>query len=375
MTVYLDYNATTPLDPVVAESLADEYGRVGNASSTDHVVGAGARARVESARAEVADLIGAEPEEIVFTSGATESDNIAVLGTLAKSSGQIVVSAVEHPAILEPARQSGRALIAPVGADGVVDVASLAGLLSPATLLVSVMAVNNETGAIQPLAAIGALCAEHGIPFHIDAAQAAGRLELDVKSLDAALLSISAHKMYGPQGAGALYVRRRPRVKLAPLMFGGGHERGLRPGTINVAGSVALGVAARLTKQRRREDEARARELSDRLLAGLARAGAIRNVPTEVAVPHTLSLRFPGVSAQALLHATNDAVAFSTGSACATIKTEPSHVLAAQGLDDPAIAESIRLSLGRFTTDADVHAAVGALVDAVDQLRAVRAAA
>jgi cysteine desulfurase len=375
MTVYLDYNATTPLDPAVAEALADEYSRVGNASSIDHVAGADARARVEAARAEVADLIGAEPEEIIFTSGATEADNIAVLGTLAKSPGEIVVSAVEHPAVLEPAHQAGRALTAPVNADGIVDVAALMELVTPATVLVSVMAVNNETGAIQPLAEIGALCAERDVAFHVDAAQAAGRIALDVKALNIAMLSISAHKMYGPQGVGALYIRRRPRTKLAPITFGGGHERGLRPGTLNVPGSVALGVAARLVRKLRSKDEAWAAELSSRLLAELAHAGATRNVPAEHAIPHTLSLRFPGVSARALLHATNEAVAFSTGSACATTKDEPSHVLAAQGLDDRAIAESVRLSLGRFTTESDVDAAACALTEAVEQLRAVRAAA
>jgi cysteine desulfurase len=375
MTIYLDYNASTPVDPAVAEILATEYGCAGNASSIDHAVGAAARQRVEAARADVATLIGAESQEIIFTSGATESNNLAILGTLARSAGPLVISAVEHPSVLEPAGQSGRAFLAPVGADGIVDIAALAERVTSDTALVSVMAVNNETGAVQPVAEIGELCAERGVPFHVDAAQAGARLKLDVNTLNVALLSLSAHKMYGPQGVGALYVRRRPRAKLAPLAWGGGHERGLRPGTLNVPGAVAFGVAARLAEERQSADDARAHELSERLFLALEPAGALRNIPAEVAVPHTLSLRFPGVSGRALLHEVNEVVAFSTGSACATIKDEPSHVLAAQGLDARAIAESVRLSLGRFTTAQEIDAAADAINAAVGRLRALGAAA
>ncbi len=372
--IYLDYNASTPVDPLVAEALVDALKHVGNAASTDHAVGAAARARVEDARAEVAALIAAEPEEVLFTSGATESDNIAILGTIARRAGPVIVSAVEHPAVLEPARRRGRAAVAPVDAAGVVDLRALDEAVTPATALVSVMAANNETGVVQPLEAIGAICAERGVPFHVDAAQAGARLAINVERMNITLLSLSAHKMYGPPGVGALYVSRRPRAKVTAVMWGGGHERGLRPGTLNVPGAVAFGVAARLAAARRDEDEVRARQLSARLLAALAEVDATRNVPAEVALPHTLSLRFPGVSARALLHAVNDRVAFSTGSACATIKDQPSHVLAAQGLDATAIAQSVRLSLGRFTPAEDVDTAARVIVAAVARLRALNAA-
>lgn len=373
--VYLDYNASTPIDPAVIAAILDELGHPGNAASTDHAAGARARVRVEEARAEVARLIGAEPEEIVFTSGATEADNIAVLGTLARGDAAIVVSAVEHPAVLESAQKSTHAVLAPVDANGVVDVEALGELVTAATALVSVMAVNNETGVIQPVEEIGALCAERDVPFHVDAAQAGARMHIDVKAWRVSLLSLSAHKMYGPQGVGALYVRRRPRTKLSPTQWGGGHERGLRPGTANVAGIVGLGVAARLAHERMHEDNAHDAALGQMLLDALAGTGVVRNVPGEVALPHTLSVRFPGVSARALLHQVNDRVAFSTGSACATTKDEPSHVLVAQGLDGKAIAESVRLSLGRFTTEGDIDLASAVIVAAVKGLRAVNAAA
>lgn len=375
--IYLDYNASTPVDPEVVAALSAELGTPGNAASTDHVAGARARARVEEARGEVARLIGAQSEEIVFTSGATEADNIAVLGTLARTStdAALIVSAVEHPAVLEPARRSAACVTAPVDKRGVIDIGALADLITDTTGLVSVMSVNNETGVIQPVAAVGELCAERGVTLHVDAAQAGARLALDVESQNISLLSLSAHKMYGPQGVGALYVRRRPRLKLAPLNWGGGHERGLRPGTLNVAGIVGFGVAARLARERRDADAAREAALAAQLEAGLAAAGAIRNTPREVTLAHTLSLRFTGVSGRALLHAVNGRLAFSTGSACATIKNEPSHVLAAQGLDRTAVAESVRLSLGRFTTEREIKVAAGLISEAVAALRAVGAAA
>lgn len=373
--IYLDYNATTPTDPDVVEAMLPYFSTAfGNAASIDHHYGREARQAVERAREQVATLIGAPPEEIIFTSGATEADNIAVLGTLARASddAEIIVSAIEHPAVLEPARKLGsRVRILPVEKDGLVDPGSLRRLLTPRTALVSVMAANNESGAIQPLPEIAEVCAEADVPLHTDATQAVGRLALDVDELQLALLSLSGHKVYGPKGIGALYVRRRRRrAKVAPLLYGGGHERNLRPGTANVPAIVGLGTAADLARNRRTEEARAQAELRDELMGILEALGDISlNTPVAQTLPQTLSLRIGGVGARALMHATRDDLAFSSGSACATTKAEPSHVLLAQGLSPQAAAESIRLSFGRFTTREEILDAGRVLVDAVTELR------
>lgn len=376
--IYLDYNASTPVDPRVVEAMLPYFSDVyANASSTDHGAGHAARQAVEAARAEVANLIGAAPEEIVFTSGATEADNLAVLGLMARAApdAELVVSSIEHPAVLEPARQFGdRLKLVPVDADGVVDPDELARLLSPRTALVSVMAANNETGVVQPVREIGRICAEAEVPFHCDAVQAGARLPIDVGDWNVALLSLSAHKMYGPKGVGLLYVRRRPRVKIHSILFGGGHERNLRPGTLNVPAIVAFGVAARLAAAEREADCARLSELRTRLLARLESAGATASSSASV-LPQTLNLRLPGVAAQALMRRLSEGFAFSAGAACATTKVEPSHVLLAQGLDERAISESVRFSFGRFTTAAELERAADAVVAAAADLRALTAAA
>lgn len=378
--IYLDYNATTPVDPRVVEAMLPHLTEgFGNAASIDHYYGHEAQQAVERAREQVAALIRAEASEIVFTSGATEADNIAILGAVARAGdeSEIVVSATEHPAVLEAARQLGdRIKLIPVSGEGIVDPAEVRSRLTTKTALVSVMAANNETGAIQPVDEIGAVCAEAEVPFHTDAAQALRHLALDVERSDISLLSMSSHKMYGPKGVGALYVRkRRRRMKLAPLHFGGGQERGLRPGTANVPGIVGFGVAAEIARRERKADARRELSLKQQLIAGLEKAGVELNVPVEASLPQTLSARFDGIGARALMHATRDQLAFSSGSACATTKVEPSHVLLAQGLSGQAISESIRLSFGRFISDGDANETCEALLDAVDALRRVAAVA
>ena len=376
--IYLDYNASTPSDRRVLDAMWPYFAeRHGNASSTDHAGGADARRAVETARAQVAELIGAANEEIIFTSGATEADNIAILGTLARlpPDAEILVSPVEHPAVLEPARRAGARLrMIPVDRDGVVDLPALRNLLSPRTGLIAVMAANNETGAIQPIEEIGRLCAETEIPLHIDAAQAVARIAFDVRAAPCATAALSGHKMYGPQGVGALYVRRRrPRSRVAPILFGGGHERNLRPGTLNVPGIVGIGEAARLVRLERQQDAARELRLRTRLLERLGEGSAAlhENVTDAARLPQTMSIRFEGVRAAAVLRQLSNEVAISTGSACSTTSVEPSHVLVAQGLGRAAIAETMRVSFGRGTTDDDIEGAAALILTAVESLVAV----
>jgi cysteine desulfurase len=379
--IYLDYNATTPVDPRVVDAMLPHLTEgFGNAASIDHFYGHEAQQAVEAAREQVAALIGADASEIVFTSGATEADNIAILGAAARAGddAEVLVSAIEHPAVLEAARQLGdRAKVVPVSGEGIVDPADVRSQLTAKTALVSVMAANNETGAIQPIDEVGAICAEAEVPFHTDATQALRHLELDVERADISALSMSSHKMYGPKGVGALYVRkRRKRMKLAPLHFGGGQEHGLRPGTANVPGIVGFGLAAELARRERKHDSRRESDLKQKLIAALGAAHAIDlNVPADASLPQTVSARFRGVGARALMHATRDQLAFSSGSACATTKVEPSHVLLAQGLSRQAISESVRLSFGRFIREEEVIEAHEMLGSAADALRRVAAAA
>ena len=379
--IYLDYNATTPVDPRVVEAMLPHLTEgFGNAASIDHFFGHEAQQAVERAREQVAALIGAEASEIVFTSGATEADNIAILGAAARAGddAEIVVSAIEHPAVLETARQLGdRAKLVPVSGEGVVDPAEVRKRLTTKTALVSVMAANNETGAIQPVEEIGATCAEVEIPFHADAAQALRHLELDVERATISALSMSSHKMYGPKGVGALYLRKRSRrMKLAPLHFGGGQERGLRPGTANVPGIVGFGAAADLARHEREADSQRESTLKRGLAVELVEATeVVFNTPLDGSLPQTVSARFRGIGARALMHAVRDQLAFSSGSACATTKVEPSHVLLAQGLSAQEAGESVRLSFGRFTSEKEIMESGPVLVAAIEHLRKVAAVA
>jgi cysteine desulfurase len=380
--VYLDYQATTPTDPrVVAAMLPYFTEKFGNPHSTSHRFGREAAAAVEQARGEVAALIGAEPREIVFTSGATESNNAALKGAMRflrderrAEKDHVVTVATEHKCVLETCRQLERegfsVTILPVGQDGLLDLDRLAAAIGPRTGLVSIMAVNNEIGVIQPLARIGALCRSRGVLFHTDAAQAIGKIPVDVEAMRIDLLSISGHKIYGPKGIGALYARRRPRVRLMPLIDGGGQERGFRSGTLATPLCVGLGRACAIAQAEMVAENVALEALRRRLLAGLRSRvpGTRLNGTAEHRVAGNLNVAFAGVDADSLLECC-PAVAASTGSACSSASVEPSYVLRALGLDEAAARSSLRLCVGRFTTEAEIDFAVDALAAAVTRLR------
>lgn len=368
--VYLDNQATTPCDPrVVAAMLPWFTERFGNPHSAEHAMGRQAEQAVEAARAQVAALIGADPREIVLTSGATESNNIAIKGAArfhaarfntSSERRRIVTVATEHKCVLESvadlAAEGFEPVMLPVGADGLLDPAVLAEALRVPTLLVSVMAVNNETGVVQDLPTLAAITREAGALFHTDAAQAAGKIPLNVAGID--LLSLSGHKLYGPKGVGALYVRRRPRVRLAPLFSGGGQERGLRAGTLPTPLVVGFGEACRLAALEMVAEAARLTLLRDRLLAGL-RVPVTINGSFARRVPGNLNLTLP-YPALDVLRSQPD-LCVSTGSACSSAAIEPSYVLRAMGLAPEQAARTLRVGLGRFTSAADVDFAAAAL--------------
>ena len=375
--VYLDYHATTPVDPRVLEAMLPWFTeKFGNPGSVTHAYGREAAAAVERARGQVASLIGADPREIVFTSGATESNNLAIKGAARfhrEERDSVVALATEHKCVLESVRalerEGFRVAILPVQADGLVDLARLAAALDERTAVVSVMAAHNEIGVLQPLEAVGALCRERGILFHTDAAQAVGKIPIDVDALGVDLLSISGHKIYGPKGIGALYVRRRPRARIAPLFDGGGQERGLRSGTLATPLCVGLGEAAALAEQEMAAEAERLAVLRDRFLAGLRREmPALRlNGDTRRRLPGNLNLTFPGIGALELMEAC-PGLALSTGSACTAAEVEPSYVLRAIGVSDADARSSLRIGLGRFSTEKEVEFAVDSLGAAVRRL-------
>lgn len=371
--VYLDNQATTQCDPRVLEAMLPWFTeRFGNPHSAEHRMGQEAEQAIETARSHIAALIGADPREIILTSGATESNNIAIKGAARHAlqtgnpSRQIITLATEHKCVLESVRDLAHEgfdpLILPVRQDGLLDPALLQQALETPTLLVTIMAVNNETGIIQDLPTLAVLTHAAGALFHTDAAQAIGKIPIDVvQGID--LLSISGHKLYAPKGVGALYVRRRPRTRLAPLFSGGGQERGLRAGTLPTPLVVALGEACRLAALEMAAEAARIATLRDRLLATLqARLPIHINGSQTHRIPGNLNLTFP-TPAQTLLHAIPD-LCISTGSACTSAAIEPSYVLRAMGLSDDQAARTLRLGLGRFTSPADVDFAANALADA-----------
>jgi cysteine desulfurase len=388
LPIYLDNQATTPIDPRVLEAMLPYFTEhFGNPHSESHVYGRNAMAAIEAARAEVARLVNADPREIVFTSGATEANNLALKGAAHfarahQSAGRlapdhIVVLETEHKCVLESAAALARDGFAvtylPVEPSGLVSPDRLEAALSDRTLLVSVMAAHNEIGVIQPLAELGALCRSRGVLFHTDAAQAFGKIVLDVEAMKIDLMSISGHKIYGPKGVGALYVRRRPRVRLLPLIDGGGQERGMRSGTLPTPLCVGLGRAAALAAAEMGDEASRLRQLRDRLQANLMRRvpGLKVNGDSEHRLPGNLNLSFPGLTAAELIEAC-PSVAMSTGSACTSAAVEPSYILRALGLSDERANGSIRLGLGRFTTAAEIDFAVDALAAAAERLRADR---
>lgn len=362
--VYLDYAASTPIDERVTAAMTPHHGAANPAST--HAAGRAAADLVERARSQVASLIGGRPDEIVFTSGATEADNLAIGGVLrAANGGHVVTAATEHKAVLETVLAlCPEATILPVDQRGRVDPAAVAEALRDDTVLVSVMAANNEVGTLAALLQVGDACRTRGVLFHSDAAQAIGKIDLDLTATAVDLLSLSSHKMYGPKGIGALWVRRRVRDRISPLMHGGGHEQGLRSGTVNVAGCVGFGEAARLAQEEGPHERRHTLSLRVHLQSRIKTVfpAAEFNGDPENNVPGIVNVWLPGVDAGSLLLAT-PSVAASTGSACTSAAPSPSHVLRAMGRSHEAAGECLRLSFGRFTTFAQIDRAVEALAD------------
>ncbi|MDJ0848069.1 MAG: cysteine desulfurase family protein [Myxococcota bacterium] len=384
LPIYLDHHATTPVDPRVLEAMLPYFGEAyGNPASSTHRYGWAAEAAVEQARETIALAVGAaDPAEIVFTSGTTESDNLALKGVMRagrRRGDHLVTSAIEHPAVLDTARaletEGFRVTELPVDADGLVEPAAVAAAITDRTLLVSIMAANSEVGVVQDLQEIGRVCRERGVLFHSDAAQAVGRLPLDVQAQQIDLLSFCAHKLYGPKGIGALYVRnRRPRVRLEPLLHGGGHERGRRSGTLPVPLIVGFGKALEICGAEREAEAARLAGLRDRLWQGLQAQvpGVSRNGHPTRRLPGNLSVCFEGLEADALLVGLGD-VALSSGSACASASGEPSHVLLALGLSEGAARSALRFGLGRSNTTEEIDHVVKRVAEEVRALRAAAA--
>ena len=373
--VYLDNHATTPLDPRVLDAMLPYLrDRFGNAASTEHRFGWVAEEAVRLAREQTAAAIGARPAGLIFTSGATESNNLAILGAArryGRKGNHLITVVTEHKAVLDPCAAweaaGGSVTRLPVGENGLISLEQLEAAITEETVLVSVMAANNEIGVLQPLAEIGAITRARGALFHTDATQAVGKIPLDVDAMHIDLLSLSGHKIYGPKGVGALFVRRRqPRVSLEPLQYGGGHERGMRSGTLNVPGIVGLGKAAELAVAERAEEAARLRVLRTRLLHGIREIlpEVIVNGDPERRLPGNLSLYFPGVALEKLIREIYADLAVSTGAACTSASPEPSHVLAALTPEGARAEASVRFGLGRFTTVDEIDFAVACITGA-----------
>ena len=375
--IYMDYGATTPCDPRVVDAMIPWLREhFGNPASRTHAYGWEAEAAVEKARQEVADLIGADPREIVWTSGATESNNLALKGAAQfyKTRGKHIITVkTEHQAVLDTVRELERqgfeATYLDVKDDGLLDLDVLKAAIRPDTILISVMYVNNEIGVIQDIPTIGALCREKGIIFHVDAAQATGKIEIDLATLPVDLMSLASHKTYGPKGIGSLYVRRKPRVRLEAQMHGGGHERGMRSGTLPTHQIVGMGEAFRIAKAEMADENARVKALRDRLLAGLQDIEQIFvNGDLEKRVAHNLNVSFNYVEGESLIMGIKG-IAVSSGSACTSASLEPSYVLRALGRSDELAHSSLRMTIGRFTTEEEVDFVVTTLKDRVAKLR------
>ena len=375
--IYLDYSATTPVDPRVAAKMIPYLTEMfGNPASRSHAYGWDADKAVETAREQVAQLVGADPKEIVWTSGATESINLALKGSahFYKGKGKhLITLRTEHKATLDTMRELERegyevTYLTPE-TDGLLDIEKLKAAIRPDTIVISILFVNNEIGVIQDIAAIGELCREKGIIFHVDAAQATGKVEIDLSKLKVDLMSFSAHKTYGPKGVGALYVRRKPRVRIEAQMHGGGHERGMRSGTLATHQIVGMGEAFRIAREEMATENVRIRALRDRLLKGLSDIEEVHvNGDMEHRVPHNLNISFNFVEGESLLMAIKD-LAVSSGSACTSASLEPSYVLRALGRSDELAHSSIRFSIGRYTTEQDVDYAIDLLHQKIGKLR------
>lgn len=379
LPIYLDNNATTRTDPRVLEKMLPYFTEIyGNAASRNHIFGWKAEEAVDEARSQIASLMGCSPKEIIFTSGSTESNNLAIKGVAhmyQKKGNHIVTCLTEHKAVLDPCkrleREGFRVTYLPVDKFGQISLEQLAEAMTPDTILVSIMFANNEIGTIHPVSAIGKLCKERGVIFHTDATQAVGKVPVDVDEMGIDLLSVSAHKLYGPKGSGALYVRRKdPRVRLDPIMDGGGHERGMRSGTLAVPGIVGLGEACAICQREMEKDTAHYLTLRERLHQGLSsrlEEVKLNGHPTE-RLPNTLNLSFAWVEGEALMMGIKD-VACSSGSACTSASLEPSYVLRALGVGDELAHSSLRFGIGRFNTDADIDMTIEKVAEAVNHLR------
>ncbi|HNR08901.1 MAG TPA: IscS subfamily cysteine desulfurase [Saprospiraceae bacterium] len=380
--VYLDNNATTPCDPRVVEAMLPYFTeKFGNAASRSHPYGWEAEEAVDYAREQIATLIHADPKEIIFTSGATESDNLALKGVFdmyRKKGNHIITATTEHKAVLDTckhlAEQGAEITYLKVNDKGLIDLAELEAAIKPTTILVSIMWANNETGVIQPVKEIGEICAKKGILFMSDATQAVGKIDVNPREMGIHLMAFTAHKMYGPKGVGALYVsRKNPRVKVTAQMDGGGHERGMRSGTLNVTGIVGFGKAAELARKEMDQDMARISKLRDRLETTL------KNKLEEVYIngdpahrmPHVTNMSFKHVEGEGLMMTFNQRMALSSGSACTSASLEPSYVLVALGLGDDLAHSSLRFSLGRFTTDEDIDIAIQSIEEGVNHMRSL----
>ena len=377
LPIYMDYSATTPIDPrVVDKMLPYLREQFGNPASRSHSFGWAAEQAVEEAREEVAKLVNADPREIVWTSGATESDNLAIKGAAnfyAERGKHIITIKTEHKAVLDTCRELERqgfeVTYLDVKDNGLIDLDTFKAALRPDTVLVSVMMVNNEIGVIQDIETLGEICREKGIIFHVDAAQATGKVEIDLQKLKVDLMSFSAHKTYGPKGIGALYVRRKPRIRIEAQMHGGGHERGMRSGTLATHQIVGMGEAFRLAREEMGTENERIRMLRDRLWNGLSQIEEVYlNGDMDQRVPHNLNVSFNYVEGESLIMAIKE-LAVSSGSACTSASLEPSYVLRALGRNDELAHSSIRFTLGRFTTEKEVDFAVELIKSRVGKLR------
>lgn len=378
--IYMDHHATTPVDPRVLEAMLPYFTECfGNAASIDHEYGGQAFQAIEKARKQLAELINARHDEIVFTSGATEADNLAILGVAeqyAKKGKHIITCVTEHHAVLDPCHylesKGWQITYLPVDKYGLVGLEAVQQAITPQTILISIMAANNEIGTIAPIAEIGKIARKHGVFFHTDATQAVGHIPVDVEAMNIDLLSLSAHKFYGPKGIGALYVRKlQPRVKLVSQMHGGGHERNMRSGTLNVPGIVGMGKAAEIASQEMETEGQRLRELRDRLWEGLQaniEGIELNGHPTQ-RLPHNLNIFIPGVESRALVVELKHEIAMSTGSACTTAKVEPSHVILALGFGEERAYGSVRFGLGRSNSSQEISFVECCLISSIADMK------
>lgn len=379
LPVYLDHNATTPCDPRVVEAMIPYFtNNFGNAASRNHPFGWQAEEAVDYAREQVAKLIGADPKEIIFTSGATESDNLAIKGVFdmyASKGNHVITCVTEHKAVLDTCKhiekEGGEVTYLPVSSEGLIDLKELEAAIKPTTVLIAIMYANNETGTIQPVREISAIARKHGVLFFSDATQAVGKVPVDVNKDGIDLLAMTAHKMYGPKGIGALYVRRKnPRVKVTAQMDGGGHERGMRSGTLNVPGIVGFGKACELARNEMAADAERLSKLRDKLENALLKLEeAYVNGSKEHRLPHVSNISFKYVEGEGLMMGFNKNIALSSGSACTSASLEPSYVLKALGLGDDLAHSSLRFGLGRFTTEEQIDYTIEQVTNTVLKLR------